>query len=58
MERDYKIEKEKYIFTDCLAENGGALLLKELILRGYRLPPLACDGVLILNNQKLKGGIV
>ena len=45
-------KEEKYVFTDCMAEDGGALHLKELILRGYRLLPLAGDGIL------LAGGVI
>ncbi|MBI2631537.1 hypothetical protein HYW75_00865 [Candidatus Pacearchaeota archaeon] len=52
------MKNKKCAFTDCMLEDGGSMHLKELILRGYSLLPLACDGILVLRKQieKVKGG--
>ena len=51
---------ERCAFTDFMAEDGGSLHLKELILRGYSLLPLAHEGILVLGKKmkKMKGGDV
>jgi hypothetical protein len=50
IKKNFKKE-EKFAFTDCLAEEGGTLRLRELILRGYRLLPLAGQGVLVIRGE-------
>ena len=43
--------KEKCIFLDEMGEDGGFLLQKELVLRGYRLLPLAGNGILVIGGE-------
>jgi len=47
---------KKCAFTDCMLEDGSSMHLKELILRGYSLLPLAHDGILVCKDKKVKGG--